>query len=190
MKQEIIDKILRCRAIIDKHRTWYKTEFVEAEADIVSAVAALSVKSEQNIKYVKEALKVPEEDRTVSVNEMNSILQAEGFSDIAIYQKWDREMCFEAYVEIAAPLGECDMCKGYEGTPPCFAKFGEKSCFAKQEQLTQEDLLKIAFTNFMKRGDGTKGMPSVTDGGCPEGHGYYKGERKGDFPFPMFWRAI
>jgi len=50
MDQKTIDKVLRCRAIIDRHRDWLKGKFDQFEADVATETAKLESKDKGDVR--------------------------------------------------------------------------------------------------------------------------------------------
>jgi|LSQX01.2.fsa_nt_gb hypothetical protein len=200
MNKEIIEKVLRCRASIDRHRNWLADKFAESEAAIALAISKLPEKdrdSEARIAEIAMAEKIPDHDRAVDVERMLVQLQAEGFAGIDEYAKWDNEKCLEAYLEYAPIEGKCDRCEGYKGVPPCQAKWGDKVCPEHTLESAKKYVFSATFrsSNKEKREafSSTLAREAVTL--CPEGHGFHgvkdrKGTDKELFPFDLHWQVF
>lgn len=204
MDQKTIDKVLRCRAIIDRHRDWLREKFDKLEADVAAETAKLESKDkgdERKIAAIAEAVKIPDHDRFVDVCRMLAELKAEGFEGVGEYADWDNQQCLDAYIEYAPIAGECDHCKGLKGTPPCQQKWGEKSCAVTMNYPTLEWVKRYVFLSAYRSTDKairdilpvSIGLPSAARDVvtiCPPGHGFYVVERKDAFPFDLRWEAL
>ena len=182
MDQKTIDKVLRCRAIIDRHRDWLRDKFDKLQADMVA--------------------EIPDHDRFVSVTRMLAELKAEGFGDVGDYANWDNQQCLAAYIEYAPIDGKCDHCEGWKGMPPCQAKWGEKACAVTLAYPTLEWVKRYAFYSTFRAPDratrdalsaSTLAREAVTL--CPPGHGFHAvADRKTNdadlFPFDLRWEAL
>jgi len=206
MDQKTIDKVLRCRAIIDRHRDWLKGKFDQFEADVATETAKLESKDKGDariIEAIKSAVKIPDHDRLVDVERLLAELKAEGFGGVDEYADWDNQQCLDAYIEYAPIAGECDHCKGLKGMPPCQAKWGEKACAVTLAYPTLEWVKRYAFYSTFRAPDratrdalsaSTLVREAVTQV-CPPGHGFYAvADRKTNdadlFPFDLRWEAL
>jgi len=204
MDQKTIDKVLRCRAIIDRHRDWLREKFDKFEADVAAETAKLESKDkgdERKIAAIAEAVKIPDHDRFVDVCRMLAELKAEGFEGVGEYADWDNQQCLAAYIEYAPIDGKCDHCAGFKGTPPCQQKWGEKSCAVTMNYPTLEWVKRYVFLSAYRSTDKairdilpvSIGLPSAARDVvtiCPPGHGFYVVERKDAFPFDLRWEAL
>ena len=206
MDQKTIDKVLRCRAIIDRHRDWLREKFDKLEADVAAETAKLESKDkgdERKIAAIAEAVKIPDHDRFVDVCRMLAELKAEGFEGVGEYADWDNQQCLAAYIEYAPIDGKCDHCAGFKGMPPCQAKWGEKACAVTLAYPTLEWVKRYVFYSTFRAPDrATRDALSASTLAreaavtlCPPGHGFHAvADRKTNdadlFPFDLRWEAL
>lgn len=198
MDQKTIDKVLRCRAIIDRHKSWLADQVLASEAAIAEAVDKLPAKDKENASKLAEiakAAKIPDHDQAVAVERMLAELKSEGFSDVGQYADWDRQRCFELFQEYVTIDGACDGCAGLRGTPPCISLWGEKACYHQSNpRMTKEQVLGVAFAAWRNKTITERGGEIPTNkGGCPAGHGFHVSERtktnKSSAPFSTRWKV-
>lgn len=147
-------------------------------------------------------------------------LQELGFNSPAQFVKWNEKMNHMAFIECVPLTGECDMCKGYEGEPPCLQIFDKNSslylfpCWedvSDSEKFSQhlEDLhewvdsgssktapfnhLTVIF-RLIKIGHAHMDMDKTKTRNvvlCPPGHGLHVDtEKMKDLPFDIHWTRI
>jgi hypothetical protein len=130
-----------------------------------------------------------------------SDIQALGFEDIQDFYNFNRQLCRAEYDKKCTIEGECDLCAGYKGVPPCLEFYGALSCSAKGVPATKEDMIRGSF-HVMKRGTldtgrakrsfsiemyrelKAEGKPIQTF--CPPDHGFHVGKME-PLDFNIFW---
>jgi len=122
MNETDIRKLIACRQAI----TDCKTEKTEAR---MAAKGILSGKSDD-----KEYLEL-QKQLTEAIEKRDATLRMYGFNFINDFFVFNEKMCLGLVKELRTMHGECDDCKGYEGTPPCRTLFNEYSC----QGLTEEE---------------------------------------------------
>lgn len=143
-------------------------------------------------------------------------LQDLEFNSPKEFYVWNGEMNLLAFKEYRPIFGDCDLCEGYDGTPPCFF-FGfqdsddyiwqDAKCYQgksdeeqKQEflkfkknrsMMVSRDFLHATLFRLMRTGKMKVYMDkerAAKRGFCPEGHGYYViPEKMRDLPFDIHW---
>jgi hypothetical protein len=71
--------------------------------------------------------------------DLYEVLWKYGLDSVQAAQAYYDSVCCDV-LEYYLPIqGECDFCKGYDGTPPCLVTFGDKSCVSKQRRVMDKE---------------------------------------------------
>jgi hypothetical protein len=132
-----------------------------------------------------------------------SDIQALGFEDLSDFYKFNSQLCREEYDKKCTIEGECDLCAGYKGVPPCKKFYGALSCSTRGVPATKENIRRDMFHAINRGyllGEGGAKRPLTMDtfrrlrdtgkplqAFCPPGHGFYGG-RMEPLDFDVFWR--
>jgi hypothetical protein len=204
MEQKDIDRLLICRAAVDKQRAFnaarveaYTTckSVTEAKTLIESKVGATTISADSAVKTADSIKTTLEAERTKMTLAMYDVLKGQGFASYGEFSDFNDKSNFEVFKECRPIQGICDLC-GLKDVKeqPCFKKYGMAifDCAAKQKE--GESYMDGIYMEVMRvEKDGDK----ITYDGkilpvsyCPKGHGYQIiPEQCKDFPFDVFWRA-
>ena len=178
MEQKDIDRLLICRAAIDKHRAFNASRVATIEASLSTAKAV-----------VKESL---EPDRTASTLEMNEVVKGQGFGSVSEFGVWNEAMNFEAFKECYPVAGSCDWCGEKEFLKQnCAVLFGlVGSCGEKKPSIVTDQVAKSSYWRYIKGETEIKDGVLCSISYCPAGHGYYNDVKNFKTPpFDVFWRV-
>jgi hypothetical protein len=158
MKQEDVNKLLQVRKLIDSYRETRGLIFDYKEA--ISSEESISIDVRDNIN-----------DEILSLNK--ELLKL-GFNSLEEFKKFNEDMCIQLISEERTVYGECDLCKGYDGIPPCYVQMGDSSCFKTHSKMNPNDIYKKMYIGVLK------GIVTITnkDKAVLE-NGYYKVESEG-----------
>lgn len=205
MEQKDIDRLLICRAAVDKQREFNKARveayttcktiteaktLIESKTGVATTITADSaVKTADGIKSTFEA------ERTKMTLAMYDVIAGQGFESYDAFREFNDKSNFEVYKECRPIQGICDLC-GLEELKeqPCFKKYGNAifDCAAKQKPgESYMDGIYLEVMRVEKDGDKISYEGKILPVSyCPKGHGYQIiPEQCKDFPFDVFWRA-
>jgi len=205
MEQKDIDRLLICRAAVDKQREFNKARVeayttcksvTEAKTLIESKVGAMTITADSAVKTADGIKSTLEAERTKMTLAMYDVIKGQGFESYTEFSEFNDKANFDTYKECRPIYGICDLC-GLEELKdqPCFKKYGMAifDCAAKQKEgepymdgiymemfrIEKEDASKVTYGDLV--------LPLAY---CPKGHGYQVIQDKcKDFPFDVFWRA-
>ena len=136
MEQRDIDRLLICRAAVDKQREFNKARaeavttcksvteaktLIESKTGVATTISADSaMKSPGALKSTLEA------ERTKMTLAMNDILLEQGFAGVSEFKEWQDKLCLEEFKNCYPIEGFCDGCKGLP--EPCCLKFFPEPC--------------------------------------------------------------
>jgi hypothetical protein len=180
MEQKDIDRLLICRAAVDKHREFNKAR-VEAVTTCKSVTEAKTlIKSKTGVAMTisaDTALKSPdaikstlEAERTKMTLAMYDVIKGQGFESYGAFSEWYKKTIFDLYKECRPIRGSCDLCGEKEFIDqPCVKALG--LCIAQSMEVNDN----VYADAFKQECSGTidKTDPKIYYGRCPKGHGFY-----------------
>lgn len=202
IEQKDIDRLLLCRAVIDKYRAFNKARIeslataksvTEAKAIIETKIGiATTISTGSTVKPVADIKTALEPERTKYTLEMYDILRQQGFEDFHDFVVFNATLNFIAFQECCPVLGECDFC-GEVGIKEqnCVKLYGINNCAIHAKELkTVEGVYRESFKRL------NEGVTEEIDGVvctvsvCPKGHGFYNDIKNFKaFPFDVLWRV-
>lgn len=202
MDQKDIDRLLICRAAVDKHREFNKARveayttcksvteaktLIESKIGIATTISAdISLKSPDAIKSTLEA------ERTKMTLAMYDVIKGQGFANYAEFADFNEKSNFEVFKECYPVIGKCDWCGEKEfAKQNCAVLFGlVGSCGEKRPASVTDQVAMSSYRRYIL------GETEVIDGVtcsisyCPKGHGYTNDVANFKTPpFDVFWRA-
>lgn len=195
MTQEDIDRLLICRAAVDKLREFNKSRVeayttcksvTEAKTLIETKTGDVTTISSSNAIKTPNAIKATlESERTKYTIEMYDVIHGQGFESFKDFIEFNNKMNIDAYKECHPLQGKCDWCGEKEiKDQPCVKAFsvsGILSCAGRQD--VEQPVDGVWRWCLQQERDG---KPVYM---CPEGHGWKSDEKSyKDFPFDVFWR--
>lgn len=120
IEQKDIDRLLLCRAVIDKYRVFNTARIeslataksvTEAKAIIETKIGvATTISADSAIKPVSDIKSALEPERTKYTLEMYEILHQQGFETYQAFVDFNNKLNFESYKESYPLEGRCDWC--------------------------------------------------------------------------------
>ena len=202
IEQKDIDRLLLCRAVIDKHRAFNtaRAESLVTAKSVYGAKAlieakigvATTISADSAVKPVADIKNVLEPERTKYTLEMYEILRQQGFETFQAFTDFNAILNFEAFKESCPVIGECDFC-GEKGIAKqnCVLLYGITNCAINAKELNSiEGVYKESFKRLnegvLEEIDGVICTVSV----CPKGHGFYNDVKNFKTPpFDILWRT-
>jgi hypothetical protein len=196
MEQKDIDRLLICRAAVDKQRAFnaarveaYTTcksvteakALIETKTGVATTISAASaVKTADAIKSTLEA------ERTKMTLEINDILLSQGFDSASEFKEWQDKLCLEEFKKCYPIEGFCDGCKGLP--EPCCIKFFPEPCVSA-------DKPEVTFNIYAMSMEAVRDHTYLDHGtiwkwaeGCPKDHGFFIDTAKITIPpVDLFW---
>ena len=202
MEQKDIDRLLICRAAVDKQREFNKARveayttcksvteaktLIESKTGVATTISADSaVKTADSIKSTLEA------ERTKMTLAMLDVIKGQGFVNYDAFRDFNDKSNFEVFKECYPVIGKCDWCGEKEfKAQNCAVLFGlVGSCGEKKPDSVTDQVARSSYERY------PKGETEVIDGVtcsisyCPKGHGYTNDVKNFKTPpFDVFWRA-
>lgn len=200
MEQKDIDRLLICRAAVDKQRAFnaarveaYTTckSVTEAKALIESKIGvATTISTDTAVKSTDEIKKILESERTKYTLEMNEILRQQGFETFSDFVTWNDTMNSKAFKESYPVSGFCDYCGESElKEQNCIKEYGRTECTLRVKGGGVDmGAWYAAYKGFKENTH--RIVKDRYYGLCPDDHGFYV--LLVDIkvpPFDVFWRA-
>ena len=201
MDQKDIDRLLACRAAVDKNREFNKVRVeayttcksvTEAKTLIESKVGATTISADTAVKSADSIKSTLEAERTKMTLAMYDVLREQGFGSYAEFAEFNDKANFEVFKECYPVIGFCDWCGEKEfKLQNCAVLFGlVGSCGEKMPNSVTDQVARSSYGRYLL------GETEVIDGVtcsisyCPKGHGYTNDVKNFKTPpFDVFWRA-
>lgn len=202
MEQKDIDRLLICRAAVDKQRAFNKARVeavttcksvTEAKTLIESKIGvATTISSSTAIKSADEIKSTLEAERTKMTLAMYDVITGQGFESYGEFADFNDKSNFEVFKECYPVIGSCDWCGEKEfKLQNCAVLFGlVGSCGEKKPDTVTDQVTMSSYRRYIL------GETEVVDGVtcsisyCPKGHGYTNDVANFKTPpFDVFWRA-
>lgn len=187
MDKADLDKMIICRAVIDKYRAFNKARvealvssksLSEAKDYIENKIGATTITAE-TVEKSKDSIKsLLEDERTKYTLEIYTVLRDQGFVDsdgngsVRDFAEWYEEKILELYKESIPIHGTCDLCGEKELIDqPCVKMYKTKDvCVATAKDVT-DGIYKNGL--LLRRMGLTVSDTSERRGLCPKGHGFW-----------------
>jgi hypothetical protein len=199
IEQKDIDRLLLCRAVIDKHRAFNKARIeslataksvTEAKAIIETKIGvATTISADSAVKSTVDIKTVLEEERTKYTLEMYEILRQQGFETYQAFVDFNALLNFAAFKEYYPIAGSCDWCGDLKMEErECMKTLGF-NCWIDDRPQKPTDIIYLAsYDRYLK------GETEIVDGillslsYCPKGRGFYNDVKNFKTPpFDVFW---
>lgn len=200
MEQKDIDRILICRAAVDKQREFNKVRVeaysicksvTEAKELIESKIGATTISIDSSVKStdgIKKALEVEREKYTIAIYETLSV---QGFGDFQSFRDFNERSNFEVFKECYPIIGSCDWCGDIRlEERECIKILGENCWIGDRPQKATDMIFLASYDRMLKNETELIKKTVCSLSYCPKGHGFYNDiDNFKTPPFDVFWRA-
>jgi hypothetical protein len=197
MEQKDIDRLLICRAAVDKQREFNKARVeayttcksvTEAKTLIESKTGVATTISMDSAVKTADAIKSTlEAERTKMTIAMYDVIKGQGFTDFQEFKDWHDKVVFEVYKECHPIQGSCDLCgqKGLE-KQPCVVFYKSTDVCPKVGEPASDGVYQDAF--WREKNGAFKTVGDMRYGNCLDGHGFWQDMTKfKEPPFDLLW---
>lgn len=195
MEQKDIDRLLICRAAIDKQRGFNKARVkavttcksvTEAKTLIESKVGVTTISADSAVKTADSIKSILEAERTKMTLEVNAILLSQGFESASVFKEWQDKLCLEEFKKCYPIEGYCDGCHGLP--EPCCIQFFPDPCVSAEKPEATLNIFTMSMEAVRDRTYLDYGTIWKWKEGCPKDHGFFIDTSKiKEPPVDLFW---
>ncbi len=109
-------------------------------------------------------------DARSAVSEFHERLGELGFRTSQEFFKWNHKMNLLHLMDCLEVRGSCNRCAGHPRTPPCYERFGERSCYSTRETYSKAYFMEMCLSFLYNKQWHVGSSPRETMTFCPNGY--------------------